>query len=198
MRAAFGRKPVRRLSGFGLLETVLGLALLSMVIVSAWTVLLPSVRDSGQAHHTTQSLALGESVLQRLLNAPFDHQSAALGQDRCDQQWGDVSACGVLLGAEQGEVFAFNDVDDFLGCWANKESNCPGDLPFFPLQRLLPSLTADWANYRVDIAIFHDNNLDGLPDLASDPLAKIHKRIELTVSSHHADPMTWVAYRSNY
>ncbi len=200
VRVVFGHHVVmKREGGFGLFESILGMALMAMAVAIFMTQLLPFVRDSGTRHHATQSLALGESLLHRILAVPFDHNSDPSGKVRCDQGLAtDRVQCSDQLGAEVGELFAFNDVDDFLGCWADNSTFCPPELPHQPLDRLIPDPDGRFFNYRVLISVYYDHNFDGKPDTTALLQHRIHKRIALTVDSGRGEPMTWAAYRSNY
>ena len=201
VKVVFGRQAaMTRDRGFGLFDSILGMALMALTISIFMTQLLPLVRDSGSRHHTTQALSLGEGILHRMLSVPFDHNSDPMGKIRCDQQWGATSPkCSTQLGADKGEVFAFNDVDDFSGCWTNSPSLCPTDRPAQPLDRLIDNANANFSGYRVLISVYYDHDFDGKADppfLMED--RHTHKRIALTVDSGHGEPLAWAAYRSNY
>lgn len=115
----------------------------------------------------------------------------------------DYSACtghdslGVDIddGEQKGKPATFNDVDDYIGCWYTDttESVCTSSHKY-PLANILDEEIDDsYANFRVEISVFYDQNMDGVNDNAIGTL----KRVELNIFGGN-NQYTLVAYKGNY
>ena len=166
------------------------------------TLLAPQVASSADPQYQNRSVALGQSLMNQILARGFDHNSDFDGGIlRC----GDFgySACaeydslGVDIddGELKGNPATFNDVDDYIGCWYTDttESACVSS-PKYPLANILDENIKDsYANFRVEVSVFYDQNMDGIDDESIGTM----KRVELQIFGGN-NRYSLVAYKGNY
>lgn len=189
-----------RSRGFTLIESIVVIIVLGIAMVTITSFLVPQVASSADPHYQNRSVALGQSLMNQILARGFDeHSDFDGGLIRC----GDAGAITCSnpeldeLGVDGSEKTpaTFNDVDDYIGCWYTDttESACTSS-PKYPLANILDEEIKDsYANFRVEVSVFYDQNMDGINDNAIGTM----KRIELQIFGGN-NRYSVIAYKGNY
>ncbi|MDO6444733.1 prepilin-type N-terminal cleavage/methylation domain-containing protein [Colwellia sp. 1_MG-2023] len=190
MHPKFGRLNIRRhtlrmVNGFTLIETVIGIVVLSIAFSVLLTLIYPMTEQSADQLHQIKAAELGQSMLNEIQQKAFDENSDKTGGlIRC----GEVSApaCSTTMGADSGETRAtYDDVDDY------NEIN-KGDV----IQNSLNdnTLAALYVGYGVDVAVCNDGDYNGECDASTD----IAKLIKVTVTTPTGFDIVFSTYRANF
>lgn len=187
-----------RSRGFTLIESIVVIIVLGIAMVTITSFLAPQVASSADPQYQNRSVALGQSLMNQILALGFDeHSDFEGGLVRC----GDAGEASCSVPSELGTYgseatpAAFNDVDDYIGCWytASTQSACQST-PTYELANILDeNIAGSYANFRVEISVFYDQNMDGVDDSAVGTL----KRVELNIFGGNHQ-YTLVAYKGNY
>lgn len=187
--------------GFTLIESIVVIIVLGIAMVTITSFLAPQVESSADPQYQNRSVALGQSLMNQILARGFDHNSDFDGGTmRCgDVDYSNctaVSSLGVLdIGEQKGKPATFNDVDDYIGCWytAATQSACLSSTKY-PLANILDENIKDsYANFRVEVSVFYDQNMDGIDDESIGTM----KRVELQIFGGN-NRYSLVAYKGNY
>ncbi|MEZ8796387.1 MSHA biogenesis protein MshD [Vibrio cyclitrophicus] len=187
--------------GMTLIESVIAIVLLAIAMVSLTSFLFPNIKDSASPHYQTRAIALGQGFMSQILARNFDHNSDPDGGlIRCGEgaENSVQEFCTESLGAEESDVESYNDVDDYIACWYTSQATkdaCPSG----KVQRSLvdvfgDSVDTDFPNFRVEVNVFYDSDMDGTDDEEISEL----KRIEMTIYAGQYGRYPFVAYRGNY
>lgn len=187
-----------RVRGFTLIESIVVIVVLGIAMVTITSFLAPQVASSADPQYQNRSVALGQSLMNQILARGFDeHSDFDGGSIRC----GDAGAAPCTdpgdLGVDGTESMpaSFNDIDDYIGCWytASTQSACQST-PTYQLANILDeNIAGSYANFRVEISVFYDQNMDGVNDNAIGTL----KRVELNIFGGN-NQYTLTAYKGNY
>ncbi|MEZ9907372.1 prepilin-type N-terminal cleavage/methylation domain-containing protein [Vibrio sp. 10N.261.51.A3] len=193
-----------RSRGFTLIESIVVIIVLGIAMVTITSFLTPQVASSAEPQYQNRSVALGQSLMNQILARGFDHNSDFNGGVmRC----GDFgySSCtapdklGVDFDVDTGEQentpATFNDVDDYIGCWYTDatESACVSSIKY-PLANILDeNIEGSYANFRVEVSVLYDQNMDGINDNAIGTM----KRVELQIFGGN-NRYSVIAYKGNY
>mgnify|MGYP000223744879 CR=1 FL=1 len=174
-----------RSRGFTLVESVIVIIVMGIAMLTITSFLVPQISRSADPHYQTRAAALGQSVMTQILARKFDQNSGNQGGiPRCSSTDTGQTPCTVQadFGIDTGETnnnpTAYNDVDDFHGCWEPLAANGCRDL------NLLVGGNR-YLNFRLDVEVTY---------LTVNKL----KSIKLTVSAHNQTPIVLYAYRGNY
>ena len=190
-----------RVRGFTLIESIVVIVVLGIAMVTITSFLAPQVASSADPQYQNRSVALGQSLMNQILARGFDHHSDFDGGTmRCgDADYEDQCTIPDKLMADiddgESTPATFNDVDDYIGCWytASTQSACQST-PTYELANILDEdISGSYANFRVEISVFYDQNMDGVDDNAIGTL----KRVELNIFGGNHQ-YTLVAYKGNY
>lgn len=184
--------------GMTLIESIIAIVILGIAMVSLTSLLFPNIRDSAAPHYQTRAIALGQSFMSQILARGFDENSDLDGGIvRCGE---NGTTCSTELKAEELNVDNFNDVDDYIGCWYTQSSKsyCNDHYDAKKVRALSDVLGAnieeDYPNFRVEVDVFYDANMDGNNDGGIGVL----KRIEISVTAGQYGSYPLVAYKGNY
>ncbi|MEZ8235462.1 prepilin-type N-terminal cleavage/methylation domain-containing protein [Vibrio splendidus] len=191
-----------RSRGFTLIESIVAIIVLGIAMVTISSFLAPQVASSADPQYQNRSVALGQSLMNQILARGFDHHSDFDGGVmRCGDF--DYSACtghGSLRadiddGEQKGKPATFNDVDDYIGCWytAATQSACLSSTTNELANILDEEIKDSYANFRVEVSVFYDQNMDGVDDEVIGNL----KRVELNIFAGN-NQYTLIAYKGNY
>ncbi|NOI82996.1 prepilin-type N-terminal cleavage/methylation domain-containing protein [Vibrio tubiashii] len=174
--------------GFTLIESIVVIVVMGIAMLTITSFLVPQVSRSADPHYQTRAAAMGQSVMTQILARKFDENSGDQGGiPRCSSTDAGSTACTALanFGIDTGETDnnpnAYNDVDDFHGCWEPLATNGCRDL------NLLVGGNS-YLNFRVDVEVTY---------LVTVPMERL-KQIQLTVSASNQTPIVLNAYRGNY
>lgn len=177
--------------GFTLIELIIAIVLIGITVAGISTSLFPQSRQSAEIILASRAAELGHAVMDEIISRQFDHNSGALGGlpvciSNSDPLVDDEKICTTpdKLGPDKGEIKRedFNDVDDFHGL-NGKVSDVLGD-----------DLSNIYVNYKVNISVYYDTDLDGKPDLVSGD----SKRIDVVVFDPQNNHYEFAVYRGNF
>ncbi|MFC3123035.1 type IV pilus modification PilV family protein [Agaribacter flavus] len=157
MFAKFHRKNQSEV-GFTLVEIVVGMALLSIALVSLTNVFLPLAKRGIDPIWQSRATMLGQSLLNEIDAKAFDEQSdMAGGTERCNEQ----VACtqSAALGPEESLRSEYDDVDDFHGLQLSGS-----DIVGLLGGGLVFQNKDIYAGFSASVRVFYDSNLDGIND----------------------------------
>ena len=187
-----------RSRGFTLIESIVVIIVLGIAMVTITSFLAPQVASSADPHYQNRSVALGQSLMNQILARGFDENSDFDGGIiRCgDAGAVDCSAPGELgVDGSEATPAAFNDVDDYIGCWYTDttESACISSLKY-PLANILDeNIEGSYANFRVEVSVFYDANMDGTDANTISTM----KRVEIQIFGGN-NRYRVIAYKGNY
>ncbi|ENW4832067.1 prepilin-type N-terminal cleavage/methylation domain-containing protein [Vibrio vulnificus] len=188
---------MKKHQGMTLIESIVAMVLIAVAMVTLTSLLFPNVKNSAAPHYQTRAIALGQGFMSQILARGFDHNSNFDGgSTRCGED-GVLCTAADGLGAEEAQVVDYNDVDDYIGCWytTNTQSQCPTGSVQKSLADVFGStINTEYPNFRVDVRVFYDGNMDGSDDGAVSTL----KRIEMAIHAGQYGPYPLVAYKGNY
>ena len=112
--------------GFTLIETIVGIVVLSIAFSIFTTLIFPLANQSAEQVHQIKAAELGQSMINEILAKAFDENSEMSGgYYRCGEDQNndgeiksaDNETCSTVLTNEEGnERELFDDVDDYNGC----------------------------------------------------------------------------------
>lgn len=172
---------MRKQRGFTLIESIIVIVIMALAMITMSQFLVPQIVRSANPHYQARAAALGQSVMSTILARGFDHNSDFKGGDiRCGETALSGAACSTALTDEESVVSAYNDVDDYQGCWEPKGTNGCKDL-----NTLVGDSATTYKNFRLDIEVTYQQ------------VDKI-KHIALTISVPNQTPIQLHAYKGNY
>ncbi|KGY07975.1 MULTISPECIES: prepilin-type N-terminal cleavage/methylation domain-containing protein [Vibrio] len=181
-----------RARGFTLIESVIVIVVIGFAMITITQFLVPQITRSANPHYQVRAAALSQSVMSMVLARGFDEYSNfAGGELRC----GEGAAVGTShqfcsgmdasvngLGPDGEVIAAYNDVDDYIGCWEPNGANGCRDLNVLVGDGVG---NTTYQNFRLDIQVTYQE-----PSLI--------KQIVLTVSALNQTPIELRAYKGNY
>ncbi len=174
---------MRRVAGFTLIESVIVIVVMGIAMLTITSFLAPEISRSADPHYQTRASALGQSVMTQILSRNFDEHSGLQGGLPLCSASGEVACTafgdfGIDSGEDDNNPAAYNDVDDFDGCWEPLATNGCRDL------NLLVGSNS-YVNFRLDVAVTY-----AVPNQL--------KQINLKVTASNQTPIDLHAYRGNY
>ena len=190
---AYKNFPMKKnVSGFTLIELIIGMTLMVLAISFMLAAMLPKEKESADQIHLIRAAEFAQSLMNEITSKAFDHESdLSGGMLRCNETGWQVCTSYDSLGPE-GEIrSAYNDVDDFHGL-TNFEDALDGNL-------------ADaYAGFSLLITVQYDNNYNGIFD-SSDTYNEttpnnisLAKLITITVTTPLGTPIKFATYKANY
>lgn len=171
--------------GFTLIETIIGIVVLSIAFTILTTLIYPLANQSAEQVHQIKAAELGQSMINEILGKAFDQNSDMSGGIvRC----GDIGAVECTpwdeLGPESGETRVnFNDVDDYHGL--NVLADSLGNSVSFG---------EAYIGYQLNVLVKADSNYDG----SSDANSSVAKLITVTVTTPQDFNFVFSVYRVNF
>jgi MSHA pilin protein MshD len=186
------RRANKRLSGFTLVEVIVGIVVLSTALTIIPTLIIPATIQSAEQIHQIRAAELGQSMLNEILSKAYDENSdMAGGLVRCGESGTTCSFDeNADSEAEEGNENRdlFDDVDDYHGL---SES---GPLIKNALGETMGDL---YQGFTVEVTVCIDSDYKGCDD---DPTLDntIAKLIQVTVSTPQAFKIHFASYRANF
>jgi MSHA pilin protein MshD len=175
--------------GFTLIETIVGIVVLSISLSIFTTLIYPVAIESAKQVHQIRAAELGQSMINEILGKAFDENSdMSGGLVRCGEA-GVTCTAAVNLGPDEvspsvNEVRnVFDDVDDYNELNVVQSSLGGSD-----------SLANIYIGFKVYVTVVYDNNYDGVAD-ANISAAKL---ITVTVTTPQNFDFVFSAYRYNF
>lgn len=183
--------------GFTLIETIVGIVVLSIAFSIFTTLIYPLANQSTEQVHQIKAAELGQSMINEILSKAFDENSEMSGgYYRCGEDQnndgevkaadGETCTATANLGPESGETRkTFDDVDDYHG-----------------LNTIAGSLGSDesvasyYVGYKVNVTVINDSDYDGDNDGADNNFTA--KLIRVTVITPQDFDFVFAVYRANF
>jgi MSHA pilin protein MshD len=182
-----------KVRGFTLVESIIAIVIIGIAMVSFTSFLLPQVKDSARPHYEVRAAALAQSLMTEILSRGFDENSDPDGgEKRCGESGEPL--CSSVLGSDgESNPGAYNDVDDYIGCWVTttgSDTNCDSALPVAgKLSDIFGNeIDNEYKNFTANVNVVYD-------DLDSEGL---HKRIDIIITAGRYGEYSFSAYRGNY
>ena len=171
--------------GFTLIETIIGIVVLSIAFSILTTLIYPLANQSAEQVHQIKAAELGQSMVNEILGKAFDQNSdMSGGLVRCGDTGALACTSSSNLGPEAGETrINFNDVDDYHGL--NVLADSLGNSVSFGEAYL---------GYSLNVQVIADSNYDGLSDANS----SVAKLITVTVTTPQEFNFVFSVYRVNF
>ncbi len=169
-------------SGFTLIETIVGIVVLSISFAVLTTLLYPATEQSASVLHQIRGAELAQSMLNEIQQKAFDENSdKAGGRLRCGEA--DADPCSLNMANEESDVRElFDDVDDYNGLVYNN-----GDI-------------ANYLGFTLTVSVGNDSDFNGITreNGDTDDNQYTAKLITVTVTTPTGYVQTFATYRTNY
>jgi MSHA pilin protein MshD len=173
--------------GFTLIETIVGIVVLSIAFSIFTTLIYPLANKSAEQVHQIRAAELGQSMINEILGKAFDENSdMSGGSQRCGET--GVSACtdSSVLGFETSETRAtFDDADDYHGLIAIESSLGSAD-----------GVDNIYIGFQVNVEVINDSDYSGDYDGADNNFTA--KLITVTVTTPQDFDFVFSVYRVNF
>lgn len=186
--------------GFTLIESIVAMVVMGIAMTMLFSLFFPRVEDSGRPQYIVRASALGQSVMNTILSRGFDQNSDPSGSRiRCDDDGNpdaadvEIKECIGATGADGEAPDAFNDVDDYIGCWYADDVQCSGTYTY-PLSELINN-SEQYPHFKVVVDVIDVNN-NGNEESVTAPHSM--KKVTLTVSAQNYESIKLVGYKGNY
>ncbi|GLT15063.1 type IV pilus modification PilV family protein [Vibrio algivorus] len=186
--------------GFTLIESIVAMVVMGIAMTILFSIFFPRVEDSGRPQYIVRASALGQSVMNTILSRGFDDNSDPSGSRiRCDDEGNpdavdvEIQECSSALGPEEETANAFNDVDDYIGCWYAADVQCT-ESNSYPLSDLINN-SNQYPHFKVMVDVMNINN-NGTESFTDSKHTM--KKVTLTVSSQNYESVKFVGYKGNY
>lgn len=170
--------------GFTLIETIVGIVVLSIVFSIFTNLLYPLSNQSAKQVHQIRAAEYGQSMINEILGKAFDENSdMSGGLMRCGE---GSTACTATasLGFETGESRAtFDDVDDYHNLTVIESSLAEG-------------LDDTYRGFELNVTVINDSNYDGVSDGSDNNFTA--KLITVTVTTPQDFDFAFAVYRVNF
>lgn len=174
--------------GFTLVETIIGIVVLSIAFSIMTTLIFPLMEDSADQLHQVRAAELGQSMLNEIQARAFDENSDRNGGlVRCGES-GISCTPNNDLGVDGIETrTAFNDVDDYDGLVLAEDG-------------LGNDLSDIYTNFTVAVSVCNDGDYDGIcsANIASNTDTFTAKLITVTITTPSGLAIDFSTYRANF
>jgi MSHA pilin protein MshD len=181
--------------GFTLIETIVGIVVLSIAFSIFTTLIYPLANQSAEQVHQIKAAELGQSMINEILGKAFDENSDMSGGFyRCGEDQnndGEIKAldgetCSDVLNNEEADARElFDDVDDYNGLTIIQSSLGGSD-----------SLGDMYVGYQVNVKVINDSDYDGDNDGADNNYTA--KLITVTITTPQDFDFDFSVYRVNF
>lgn len=181
--------------GFTLVETIVGLVVLSIAFSIFTSLIYPLANQSAEQVHQIRAAELGQSMINEILGKAFDENSDMSGGFyRCGEDQNsdgsvkpvDGETCSTTLRNEESDKRElFDDVDDYNGLPSIESSLGGSD----PLENI-------YTGFQVNVDVINDSNYNGKSDVNDDNFTA--KLITVTVTTPQDTDYVFSVYKVNY
>lgn len=181
---------MHNVKGFSISQSILGIVIMSIGVVSLNASLYPIVTRSVEPIHMTKASFLAASMTRVIVSKPFDETSKSTEDGkRCNETDAPPCTSASALGAEHGETNRdlFDDIDDYHGF----------SLAGNEIIGLNSTDSFAYNDYRVTVSVAYDGDLDGSIN-ESGITEMIAKRIDIKVSTPSNDNLDFSVYAFNH
>ncbi len=182
--------------GFTLIETIVGIVVLSISLSIFTTLIYPVAIESAKQVHQIRAAELGQSMINEILGKAFDENSdMSGGLIRCGDdlnQDGEIKAvdgeiaCSTTLGNEElDQRQFFDDVDDYNDLKVIQSALGQSD-----------SLADIYTGFKINVQVINDSDSDGDSDGSDNNYTA--KLITVIVTTPQDFDFVFSAYRYNF
>ncbi len=181
--------------GFTLIETIIGIVVLSIAFSIFTTLIYPLANQSAEQVHQIKAAELGQSMINEILGKAFDENSDMsggfyrCGEDQNDDgeiKAADGETCSSALQNEESDKRElFDDVDDYNGLTSIEGSLGSDD-----------SLASLYLGYNVNVNVINDSDYDGDSDSGDNNYTA--KLITVTITTPQDFNFVFAVYRVNF
>lgn len=205
MRAIFMRSNFHRLSkGFTLIETIVGIVVLSISFSIITNLIYPAVEQSADQLHQIRAAELGQSLLNEITGHAFDENSDHTGGHyRCNEDVDGngtiepVEQCSTIMGNEEGgSRLLFDDVDDYNGINIVNARYGVSPAPDEFIKNSQNQDLALYLGYSLKVMVCNDSDYDG--DCATNADNHTAKLITVTVTTPTGFAIDFSTYKANF
>ena len=182
-------------SGFTLVETIVGIVVLSIAFSIFTSLIYPLANQSAEQVHQIKAAELGQSMINEILGKAFDENSdMSGGYYRCGEDQNgdgeikpeDGETCSTVLQNEESDKRElFDDVDDYNGLTGIEGSLGSAD-----------ALAGLYLGYQAKVAVINDSDYDGDSDSADNNFTA--KLITVTITTPQDFDFVFAVYRVNF
>lgn len=188
------------ISGFTLIELVIGIVVLSLSFTVLFQMILPTATQGATQIHQIRASELGQSLMSEIMGKAFDENSDMIGGElRCGEDVDQDGIIGTIGTAEQtcsttleneegNDRSLFDDVDDYN--YYSNNSIIEDSLN----SGTDTDLSELYKGFTVNIDVINDGNYDG----SSDNINNIAKLITITVTTAEEVEITFSSYKFNF
>jgi len=185
----------RLYSGFTLIETVIGIVVLSISLAIISTLFVPATERGADVIQQIRAAELGQSLMNEILGRSFDENSDMVGgANRCGEDQNEdmlvsgTELCTNSLGDEEsGNRAIFDDVDDYYA--VDLEGNDIKD-------SLGLSIGSQYQGYKINVNVCYDSNYDGICNGSDNNYTA--KLITITVTTPLGFDISFATYKVNF
>jgi len=177
--------------GFTLIETIIGIVLLSISFSLITTLIYPLTEQSADQLHQIRAAELGQSMLNEIQNKAFDEKSDKTGGNiRCGEPSETPCTLNVNLGPDNTGTLEtrseFDDVDDYnnLNYAAGKIENSQG------------VILDSYYGFSMTVSVCNDSDYDG--DCSTNANNHTAKWIKVKITTPTDFDIVFSTYRANF
>jgi MSHA pilin protein MshD len=181
MKATFMRL-TKIARGFTLIETIVGIVVLSLSFAVLSTLLYPLAHQSAEQVHQIRAAELGQSMINEILGKAFDDNSdMSGGYLRCSEA--SAPACSEHDDFDDGESREnYDDVDDYNGLTALENSE--------------GATLEGYTGFSLLVTVVYDGDFNGVDDESNaNPVAKL---ITVMITTPQDFDFVFSVYRTNF
>jgi len=173
--------------GFTLIETIVGIVVLSIAFAIFTRLIYPLANQSAEQVHQIRAAELGQSMINEILGKAFDENSdMSGGLKRCGEVGEKDCTLSTALTFETGETRStFDDVDDYNNLRVIESSLAEG-------------LGDIYLGYGLKVTVINDSAYDGDNDGVIDTNNYTAKLITVTVTTPQGFKFVFAVYRVNF
>lgn len=185
----------KSLRGFTLVETIVGIVVLSIAFTIFTSLIYPLANQSAEQVHQIRAAELGQSMINEILGKAFDENSdMSGGVYRCGEDQNndslvvpaDGETCSATLGNEESNKRElFDDVDDYNGLTGIESSLGSDD-----------SLNNIYFGFEASVSVINDSNYSGKSDVGDNNFTA--KLITVTIKTPQDTEYVFSVYKVNY
>lgn len=182
--------------GFTLVETIIGIVVLSISFSIFTTLIYPLANQSAEQVHQIRAAELGQSMINEILGKAFDEKSDMSGGFyRCGddinndgdikEEDGENTCSNRLENEESDQRESYDDVDDYNG--------------LIVIQNSLGESSEDiYIGYQVSVTVINDGDYDGISNGNSNTSNYTAKLITVTITTPQNFDFVFAAYKANF
>ncbi|GAA5137835.1 type IV pilus modification PilV family protein [Thalassotalea piscium] len=191
--------------GFTLIETIVGIVVLSISFSIITNLIYPTVEQSADQLHQIRAAELGQSLLNEITGHAFDENSGRSGgRFRCNEDVNGngtletIEQCTTIMGNEEGgDRTLFDDVDDYNGMnIENTRFGFSGPASDVFIKNSQGDSLTLYLGYSLKVMVCNDSNYDGVCGPSNNNYTA--KLITVTVTTPTGFAIDFSSYKANF